>query len=333
LVVYLKSLFLRTFENFLPRDYDKEVRPIFCSLVVSLVVSIAWGYDPQPYDYPEHHKLLLEPDTLAYCMIEIANRYPDSKTTAAIPIDKTYANSYFFDPAQGCEMTPSNLFFYLAADPRRECDYKTGLEEPLRDWIMAQPDNSIDPVKIFEESMELNKGNVFDSLLAIHQLLRNEARYYEKKYYAYQSNPQREKAFWNKFIDIRGDLAEGGGHGDHQGTWYRIWGIMLYRLSQSEKNETKYGEVCSSTSSGMAGRAIADLKTFGVAVSAELVKLVMLVPEDDRWAKIRINAGGGIAGGYLAAWRSNSPLLLGQRDLDRKCKNRGYLNKAITIGE
>lgn len=131
---------------------------------------------------------------------------------------------------------PFNLYDfmeYLEASPYRTFDYESGHEASLKEWILKQENYSIDPVLIYVESLRENGGEIWGSLLTIHQLLRNMARYKEKKRYKYdKTNDLEASIFFDKFIDIRGDLAERGPEflGDHRGTWYRICGMMLYRL-------------------------------------------------------------------------------------------------------
>jgi hypothetical protein len=121
---------------------------------------------------------------------------------------------------------------YLQADPARPVDFQSGTEGELAEWVLDndKPENSIDPLRIFRKSLELNHGNVWNTLLAIHDLLRNEARWFDRTRYVFRSSREKEEAFFNKLIDIRGDLRERGEIGDHFGSWYRPWLGMLLRL-------------------------------------------------------------------------------------------------------
>lgn len=122
--------------------------------------------------------------------------------------------------------------------------YTTPSEMTLKKWVLAQPDNSITPMSLFKQSLTSNNNNVFDSLVNIHTVLRNVSRWqapYVKKQNA-PSAPERVEQvnlFFNKFVDIRGDLTERGANfrGDHPGSWYRIWGMMLKFIMSSPIGE------------------------------------------------------------------------------------------------
>lgn len=120
---------------------------------------------------------------------------------------------------------------YLGGLPRK-CDYTSGKEDELRAWVFAQPENSINPVSLYRASLRLNDGNVWNALLAIHQVLRQQARYGDYKRYNFRSDRATARDFFNRFIDIRGDLIERGPgfSGDHAGSWYRMWGAILFRM-------------------------------------------------------------------------------------------------------
>lgn len=113
-------------------------------------------------------------------------------------------------------------------------------EVALWAWVFSQPDNQITPITLFRKSLELNRNNVFASLLSIHTALRNVARWKAAYIKAHPSRTipkdvETVNLFFNKFVDIRGDLTERGGsfRGDHPGSWYRIWGMMMKFLMSS----------------------------------------------------------------------------------------------------
>jgi len=149
---------------------------------------------------------------------------------------------------EGLPFVMKDFMDYLEAGPRRRFDYVTGNEEALKAWILGQPDNSIDPVSLYQQSMRLNRGNVWGSILTIHDILRNMARFKEKRRYHYDgTNDAEAAAFFNKLVDIRGVLSDRDPRllGDHRGSWYRIWGTMLYRLMWDEDQPTQaYGARC-----------------------------------------------------------------------------------------
>lgn len=172
---------------------------------------------PIPYSYPKNEVLSIDPVKLGACVLSVVREFPE----AAFRRDKMNQPFDFF-----------SFMLYLEAG-NRDGDFETGKERGLRSWVLAQKDNSIDPVSLFRQAMRLGEGNLWNALLMIHQLLRNEARWWEPNRYCYESDSGKEHSFFNKFIDIRGDLVERGGayEGDHEGSWYRLWGTWLGRLA------------------------------------------------------------------------------------------------------
>ena len=133
-------------------------------------------------------------------------------------------------------------------------------------------------------------------------------------------------AFFNKFIDIRGDLEERGDsfHGDHRGSWYRIWGAMLDYLSMVAPEKALCGnarEVCSKTE----GNTLADICGSMTAIMAELAKPVIMYGIEGDERKSEINQKGYDAISSML----KSPETLGRKetnsDLARKCTARKYL--------
>lgn len=273
------------------------------------------------YSYPTKEKIEIDADLLGQCLaIETINFNPQFPIKFNISKGACASN---FDSDQFID--------YLAAFPNRHCDYKTGYESILRDWILNQKDNSIDPVMLFRQSIKLNSGDPWAATLTIHQLLRNEARWAEKKFYTYKSNEEKEHQFFNKMIDIRGDLSELGGDnaGDHEGTWYRIWGIMLYRFQLSgsnvEKIDTSKISECMNIPRTSLKRLLSDLKSSSIAIAAEGVKLLGATEGEKDWRKIEINRKGSQAASsfikaatYLKDTRTDPDLL-------ERCSKRQYL--------
>ena len=162
--------------------------------------------------------------------------------------------------------------------------YQTSKEQPLKKWVLSQVDNSIYPDHIFKESLKLNNGKVFEALLTIYELLKNEARYFTD-YVNYDSSHKEKTLFFNKFVDIRGDLEERDPknfHGDHAGSWYRIWGMMLHSMFNSEKSEHQItiGTQCKL---GLNFSPINRINGEVVSTFAEIVKYPMEWLSDEKW--------------------------------------------------
>lgn len=244
-----------------------------------------------------------------------------------------------FDTSVGAcngEFNSSDFINYLQAASDRACDYKTGNESRLQTWVLKQKDNSIDPVMIFKESLRLNNGDPWAATLTIHQLLRNEARWNEVDSYQYKSSPSQEQEFFNKLIDIRGDLAELGGknHGDHEGSWYRIWGIMLYRFQLNgrkiQKIDTSKLSQCALVPIANFKMFLSNLKSSAVGIGAEAIKALGATSGEKDHRKVNINLKGSqTASAFIDAviftleTRSDS-------DLERKCQAREYLEFSTT---
>lgn len=255
------------------------------------------------YSYPDNVRLNINTPMLAKCM----NYYsrPSGFNKEFFAPRTGYPNNYKSKGySNTCGYSRARFFSYLTVNENRACDYETGKEQELKKWILEQKDNSIDLLGIYQKSIQLNGNSGFDALLTIHQLLRNEARWWSKKFYSYETNNEATHKFWNKFIDIRGDLKESGGdnEGDHRGSWYRIWGMMLYRLSMNCKpQETE----CRRFESEYLEQTKNNYKSSFVALGAELCKYLFdghgldYKPGADRSGKARINSAGSQTAGYL----------------------------------
>jgi hypothetical protein len=172
-----------------------------------------------PYPFPRPTTLRLDGRAWGHCMARTILNY-----TRSPRIDRTQMSR---------PDDPNEVQRYLQGIRRIE-PYTTGREEQLRQWVMRQPDASITPISILQASLELHSGNVWNALLGIHELLRNEARWFHRARYHYESTYAVQTDFFRRFIDIRGDLRERDRTrftGDHSGSWYRIFGVLLGLLN------------------------------------------------------------------------------------------------------
>ena len=211
------------------------------SAVFSLVAQV-WGSPPEPqsdddrktvYPYPLNHVVHIEPEDLGECFALVATHDFPSSYRMDRSAQKCIPHLYRDKSSWKHPLSKLDSFNqYLQGDTARACDYATGNESQLEKWIVAQPDNSINHLTLFREALRIEKGNIYSAVLMIHQLLRNEARWGQYPRYQFISNPIRQKRFFAKFIDARGDLSERGKGfvGDHAGSWYRIWAGMLLRM-------------------------------------------------------------------------------------------------------
>ena len=128
------------------------------------------------YKYPRHEFLVLNADLLGQCMAAFILKNGGYTLGNSMPHKSSYLQ-------------------YLSGTA--SIDYFTGKEETLRAWVLSQPENSIDPLSIFEKSYQLNKSDLFDALLTIHELLRNQARFYMPYIHYSSTYPQMQNLSTN----------------------------------------------------------------------------------------------------------------------------------------
>ena len=93
----------------------------------------------------------------------------------------------------------------------------TGQEKALTGRVMAYPDRAVLPHILFEESYELNQGNLYLTFLTCENVLAG-----------YPHHPYRNKdPLQQKLAYLRHDSAE---MGDNYGAWYHLFGIALYGM-------------------------------------------------------------------------------------------------------
>jgi len=283
-------------------------------VILFVFITSNLGYSKFTYRYPSQTKIKIDGEILAFCMAREISKYekPKINPTTIYRCNKNWATKMASKPEEAITFAMFDKKFldsYLQINPQRICDYETGEEDKLKQWVMVQPENSIDHIQIFRESLRLSKGKVFDAILTIHQLLRNEARYWSTKYYAYDSNPTHEEEFWNKFVDIRGELPERGEgfKADHAGSWYRLWGMMLNRIAATRDpipDEKECGEDIWAID-----RGIANLWNDFVAIGAEAIKPVLNATGSyksggDLLGKTQVNLAANSAAANLDAFFS-----------------------------
>ncbi|MBI3555442.1 MAG: hypothetical protein HY074_04165 [Deltaproteobacteria bacterium] len=283
------------------------------------------------YLYPVNEKLHIDPAFLGLCMAQASistGHYYFAKD------EMQYETSTH--EIRKDKMTGAPLLLYLAGESGRSGDYISGHEEELKTWILSQPDNSIDPVTIYQKSLGLNEGNIWNALLTIHQLLRNNARWWASSRYFYSSSKENQEAFFNKFIDIRGDLTDRGSgfSGDHYGSWYRLWGIMLYRISEIDdalaikRFAAAHNCENSKAMTGLEdfGLQVGDLKARGAAIYNELVKRITFVDSDG--GKLQLDLAGLNAINWMMLGLWYPRLLKDYFPSESACRARRYLYDA-----
>ncbi len=96
---------------------------------------------------------------------------------------------------------------------------RTGHEDPLEKWLLAQPPRSVQPHEIFRQAYRLNKGDVTLTLLTIENVLSQ-----------WFMLPDREHLKQtNRLSMILNHIGE---NTDLYGPWYHLWGAMLYAYAK-----------------------------------------------------------------------------------------------------
>ena len=90
----------------------------------------------------------------------------------------------------------------------------SGTEEALQDYIISRPENSINLEEMFRASYRINKGDIYLTLLTIENVLSR-----------FWLTPQRS----NRLVTTKlKDITNYYYHTDKFGSWYHLFGIMLY---------------------------------------------------------------------------------------------------------
>lgn len=255
-------------------------------------------------------------------------KYPDKKTlylasqVLGMCLGKELKAASFRWGVDKKKYSPMSFDSYLAGSEYSY--YTTPAEMPLKNWILEQKDDSITPVTLFRQSLVLNHRNVFDSVVTMHTLLRNVSRW-NSPYVVAQKAPSTPKSveqvntFFNKFIDIRGDLMERGGNfrGDHPGSWYRIWGMMAKFMISSPLDSTNI-----SYTNPWFGMHRNYLRVV-VAGFAENIKFILpgFMDDPDKARKGDLNARAANAAYWLTMTALNHPATL----RNRSCEPESYL--------
>lgn len=136
----------------------------------------------------------------------------------------------------------------------------TGTEENLKDYILSRPENSITLEEMFRASYKINQGDVYLTLLTIENLLSK-----------FWLTPQRAKrAISTKLKDI----TNFNYHTDKFGSWYHLFGIMLFGYAEG----------------GFKAKVIGNIETLGSQLMGRFA---------DEKQETYINSRGGPVGGRL----------------------------------
>ncbi|OGS12226.1 MAG: hypothetical protein A2285_07545 [Elusimicrobia bacterium RIFOXYA12_FULL_57_11] len=93
--------------------------------------------------------------------------------------------------------------------------FKTGQEEALINYVLAQPDKSVTMDQLFRASYRLNKGEFYLTILTNLNILSD-----------YWRHPQRDQLAVTRKLAVISNFYQG--KGDKYGAWYHFQGIMLY---------------------------------------------------------------------------------------------------------
>lgn len=155
--------------------------------------------------------------------------------------------------------------YSIAVDPNLSLEkYSTGHEPALKNFITQQRKYSVKPWDIFAKSLELNNGNLRQTL---HTSLN-----------VFRAN-RIDTIFQRHLFDIRGDRALGG---DNSGDWYHFFGTMLmediYRSATGMLSIAfrfvDVGESLDFTNSGSDPREN-EIDQLGISVMADVRQLIL----------------------------------------------------------
>lgn len=286
------------------------------------------------YDYAESVTKRIDGTNLGACFAKVSDEFEQKltfKPSQSQCVSLVTGEDIRHKPGQ---KLPTFLQ-YLIGQHERACDFVSGQEDNLSRWVEAQADHSIGLVEIYDYSLKLNQGDIFNAVLTIYQLLRNNARWWDVNRYNYDSDPIRQRQFFNKFVDIRGDLKERGPsfHADHAGSWYRIWGAILFQLNRFDETtfQQKYASrgtdshACHALSLRQdfkidEGSALAD----GASVGDELLKRKLGQEED--LGKIWVDLSASKAANEMIWSLLHRPCsLIFERAKHLSCTSESYL--------
>jgi hypothetical protein len=136
----------------------------------------------------------------------------------------------------------------------------TGTEENLKDYILSRPEESINLEEMFRASYRINQGDVYLALLTIENVL---SRFW-------LSSGRSKRAIMTRLKDI----TNFNYRTDKFGSWYHLFGIMLYGLAEG----------------GFKSRIVGNLETAGSQIMSRF---------KDEKQETYINARGGPVGARI----------------------------------
>ncbi|MFH1729378.1 MAG: hypothetical protein ABIA04_13295 [Pseudomonadota bacterium] len=156
----------------------------------------------------------------------------------------------------------------------------TGKEEELLDYILASEDEAILPADLFRVSYVLNNGDLYFTFLSIENVLSRQWLNEDRQNLLFIS---KLSSIVNYCGDKLGEFYE-----DRFGSWYHLFGIMLYGLMSGAQKGLAVGTI-----EGLGGRL------FEVKNDIRPVdKFKTIVFGQDKQEE-KLNRRGGIVGGKL----------------------------------
>lgn len=118
----------------------------------------------------------------------------------------------------------------------------SGAEEQLEEWILSQEISSLYPHDLIRTSYRINDGDMYLTLLTIENVLNRYWRVHNR-----QDLPVT--------IRLRPIINSFGMDGDNFGSWYHLFGIMLYGYAEGPLNSKAIGSIESLGSHVLSGFA------------------------------------------------------------------------------
>ena len=136
----------------------------------------------------------------------------------------------------------------------------TGTEENLKDYIISRPENSMNLEEMFRASYRINQGDAYLALLTIENVLSR-----------FWLTPQRSKRL---ILTKLKDITNFNYKTDKFGSWYHLFGIMLYGYAEG----------------GLKAKTVGNIETIGSQLMGRF--------KDERQESF-INSRGGIIGSKI----------------------------------
>jgi len=148
----------------------------------------------------------------------------------------------------------------------------TGHEKDLYDWMIQQPDRSIEPAELFRQSYRLNEGDIYRTILTIENLL---SRAWQVKTRDQLDQTRKLKPFVRMI----------GPEADTYGSWYHFFGTMLHAYATRPSSARMVAGIEAAGSFGLDGKIEfqeTHVNRSGAVVGGKLSRMI----KDESWRQL-----------------------------------------------